>query len=87
MYSYVILCEESNGCVRLLIAITFQKLSVVETHMFWTTYVVLNNKEKTVLRAFQNARIPYTVFCPYIRYVVMYVVTKGYSDIISNLNY
>ena len=33
----------------------------------------------TVLRAFQNAHI---IFCPYIRYVVTYVVTNGYSDII-----
>ena len=45
MHSYVILCAESNGCVRLLFAIIFHELSVVAKHMFWTTYVAQNHKE------------------------------------------
>ena len=45
MHSYVILCEQSNGRVRLLIAIIFHELSVVAKHMFWTTYVAQNHKE------------------------------------------
>ena len=44
------------------------------------TIVALTHKE--VYRITGVSECPYTVFCPYIRYVVMYVVTNGYSDII-----
>ena len=56
MHSYVILCEKSNGRVRLLIAIIFHELSVFEKHMFWTTYVAQNHKEIPVVRERERQR-------------------------------
>ena len=60
MHSYVILCAESNGCVRLLFAIIFHELSVFEKHMFWTTYVVQNHKEIEEYRQYHGT-VPYYI--------------------------